>query len=260
MDVNNPARLLDRYSKGDEPVVLAALVQGRLPSGFPDGATFPKVTPERPPGLPPGVELPPPDGAEMVSKPPVAEADRAEATVLVVADTDLIADPIAFQNSILGTVALNDNHKLLLNAVDYLLGASELMSVRAKSSIRRPFVRFDRIEAAAEEQTRERERGLREEIAAFQEEIRNKQGELSRRNAALFQKKLQDDVDALNARVREAERELREIRKARRAALESEERRVRFSIMGLMPALITILGLTLFIRRSRRRSGTEGGR
>jgi len=259
MDVNNPARLLDGFTKGSEPVVLAALIQGVLPPAFPDGATFPSTTPQRPPGLPPGVEPPPPDDAEMVTTEPVAEEARAEATVLVVADTDIIADQIAFQNSLLGTIAVNDNHKLLLNAVDYLFGASELMSVRAKSSIRRPFVLFDEIEAAAEEQTRERERELREEIAAFQEEIRTKQGEISRRNAALFQKKLQDDLDELNARAREAERELREIRKTRRAALESEERRVRFSIMGLMPTLVLIMGVVLFVRRKKRQSATEGG-
>jgi len=259
MDVNNPARLLDGFTKGSEPVVLAALIQGVLPPAFPDGATFPSTTPQRPPGLPPGVEPPPPDDAEMVTTEPVAEEARAEATVLVVADTDIIADQIAFQNSLLGTIAVNDNHKLLLNAVDYLFGASELMSVRAKSSIRRPFVLFDEIEAAAEEQTRERERELREEIAAFQEEIRTKQGEISRRNAALFQKKLQDDLDELNARAREAERELREIRKTRRAALESEERRVRFSIMGLMPTLVLIMGVVLFVRRKKRQSAVDGG-
>jgi len=259
MDANNPARLLDGFVKGDEAVVLAALVQGLLPPAFPDGATFPSTSPERPPGLPPGVELPPPDDAEMVTTEPVAGEKRAEATVLVVADTDIIADQIAFQNSLLGTIAVNDNHKLLLNAIDYLFGASELMSVRAKSSIRRPFVLFDEIEAAAEEQTLERERELREEIAAINEELRSKKGEISRRNAALFQKKLQDDVDEANARVRDAERELREIRKTRRAALESEERRVRFSIMGLMPTLVLIMGIVLLVRRKRRQTTAEGG-
>jgi ABC-type uncharacterized transport system involved in gliding motility auxiliary subunit len=259
MDANNPSRLLDAFSKGDEAVVLAALVQGVLPTAFPDGATYPSEPPERPPGLPPGVEMPPPEDTEMITTAAVPDEQRAEATVLVLADTDIIADQIAFQNSLFGPMAINDNHKLLLNAVDYLFGARELMSVRAKSSIRRPFTRFDDIEAAAEQKTRERERELREEIASFQEEIRTKQGELSRRNAALFQKKLQDDVDELNARVREAQRELREIRKARRAALESEERWVRLSIMGFMPALVLIMGAVLFVRRKRWESAVQGG-
>jgi ABC-type uncharacterized transport system involved in gliding motility auxiliary subunit len=259
MDANNPAKLLDAFTPGTEPVVLAALVQGRLPSAFPNGASFPAQPVERPPGLPPGVEPPLPEGAEMTTTPPVPEELRADATVLVVADCDLIADQVAFQNSLLGTVAANDNSKLLLNAVDYLLGARELMSVRAKSSIRRPFERFDEIEAAAEAETRERERALREEIASFQEEIRNKQGELGRRNAALLQKKLQDEVDQVNARLRDAERELRDIRKAQRASLESQERWVRFSIMGLMPCLVLLAGIVLAVRRARRRSGGPGG-
>jgi len=258
LDINDPPRLLDAFRPGNQPVVLAALIQGLLPPAFPDGATFPATAPERPPGMPPGAEPPSAEGAEMTTTEPVSEADRAQATVLVVADTDVIADQIAFQNSLVGTIAVNDNHKLLLNAVDYLFGADELMDVRAKSSIRRPFTRFDEIEAAAEEQTLERERELRKEISDFQEEIRTKQGELSRRNAALFQKKLQDDVDALNTRVRDAQRELREIRKARRAALESEERRVRLSIMALMPSLVLILGVVVFVRR-RRRQRAGGG-
>jgi ABC-type uncharacterized transport system involved in gliding motility auxiliary subunit len=259
MDANTPSRLLDAFSPGDEPVVMAALVQGRLPTAYPEGATFPDKLPETPPGLPPGVEMPPPEDAEMITTEPVPEERRAEASVLIVADTDIVADQIAFQNSLIGTIAVNDNHKLLLNAVDYLFGAQELMSVRAKSSIERPFTRFDEIEAEAEQQTLTRERELRDEIASFQEEIRTKQGELSRRNAALFQKKLQDDVDQLNTRVREAERELREIRKARRAALESEESWVRFSIMGLMPGVVLILGIVLFARRKRRESTAQGG-
>ncbi len=259
LDANNPPRLLDAFRPGDEPVVLAALIQGRLPPAFPDGAAFPASPPARPPGLPPGLEPPAPEDAEMLTVAPVSEDERADATVMVVADTDLISDQVAFQNSLIGTLAVNDNHKLLLNAVDYLFGADELMSVRAKSSIARPFTLFDEIEAAAETRTLERERELRDEIAAFQEEIRTKQSELSRRNAALFQKKLQEDVDALNARVRDAERELREIRKERRAALESEERRVRFSIMALMPSLVLILGIVLSIRRRRRRTAATGG-
>lgn len=258
MDANDPARLLDAFSAGSEPVVLAALLQGQLPTAFPDGASFPAQTPERPPGLPPGVEMPAPDDAEMVTTEPVPAAERAEATVMMVADTDLIADQIAFQNSMLGPIAVNDNHKLLLNAVDYLLGARELMSVRAKSSIRRPFVLFDEIEAEAEQASRDRERELREEIASFQEEIQSKQSELSRRNAALFQRKVQDDLDALNDKVRDAQRELREIRQARRAALESEEGWVRFSIMGLVPTLVLVTGVVMVVRRRRTISRAQG--
>lgn len=249
IDLGQPAKLADRFVPGSEPEVLAYLVQGRLPSAFPDGASLPAETPP-PPGLPPGIELPEPEGGERVQKNPVADEERDEATVLVFADVDFLSDQLAFQQSIFGPAAVNDNHLILLNAVDYLFGSEELMQVRAKRAIARPFTLFDEIEAEADEQSLEREKQLRAEIATFEEELREKTSNAG--NVALLQKQVQDEVELLNERIEESNRELREIRKEKRAALESEEARVRFAAMGLMPLVVLALGLTLWVRRRNR--------
>ncbi len=188
----------------------------------------------------------------MIHQDPVPEEERSDSTVVVVADVDVISDQIAFQRNFLGlTLAANDNHKLLLNAVDYLLGAQELMGIRAKHAVRRPFTLFDDIEAEAELQTLERERQLREEVAAAEEELRQKRQEMSGQEAALFQKKVQEEVDRINDRLAEANRELREIRKDRREALERQESRVRFSVLGWMPTLVLAVGIFFGLRRRR---------
>ena len=158
---------------------------------------------------------------------------------------------------IFGAVAVNDNHKILLNAVDYLFGSEELMQVRGKSTIERPFTLFDQIEAAADEESLERERQLRSEIAAFEEELREKTATSG--NVALMQKQVQDEVELLNERIKESNRELREIRKEKRKALESEEAAVRFAAMGLMPIVVLALGLFLFVRRRNRDLAVRSG-
>lgn len=259
-DLNQPAKLRDSFVPGAEPVVIGYQLSGRLPSAYPEGTEYPSETPETPPGLPPGVKMPPPEGAEMIRQEPVGEAERGESTVVLMADVDLISDQIAFQRNFLGLVlAANDNHKLLLNAVDYLMGAQELMGIRAKHAVRRPFTRFDDIEAAAEVQTLERERQLREEVAAAEEELRQKRQEMSGQEAALFQKKVQEEVDRINERLAEANRELREIRKGRREALEREEAKVRRSVLGWMPTLILAVGIGLALRRRRLHQQVVGG-
>jgi ABC-2 type transport system permease protein len=214
MDLSTPAKLQDRFIPGTTPVVLASLVQGQLPSAFPDGDEHP-----------------------------------GEASVLVFADVDFISDQIAFQNSFLGTIATNDNHKVLLNAVDYLMGSTELMNVRSKQSIERPFTLFDAIERESDLRTVERERDLRGEIERIQQELYAKQQDSG--NQALFQKQVQDDVDRLNERVKQANSELRDIRKEKRAALESEIAMVRFTTLWLMPSLVFVLGVVLLYRRKR---------
>jgi len=251
-DVSSPAKLLDAYREGTEPVALAYLIQGRLPSAFPEGAEFPAETPAPPPGLPPGIELPVPEDAEMVTQEPVSEDQRAEATVMVFADVDFISDQVAFQATPIGALAANDNHKVLLNAVDYLLGSQALMKVRSKSKLERPFTLFDEIEAQADRDTLERERQLRAELEAAEEELREKQASLGERNAALFEKELQDGVDRLDERIQEVSRELRDIRREKRAALEAEEAKIRFTTLWLTPSLVMILGLGLFFHRKWR--------
>lgn len=219
-DVATPAKLLDHFSPGSQPVVLAYEVRGKLPSAF--------------------------------SQTPVPEAERKEATVVVFADVDFISDQVAFQSTPIGALATNDNHKVLLNAIDYLLGSESLMKVRAKKALRRPFTLFDEIEARADRDTLERERQLREEIEGFEGELRQKQSASGQQNAALFQKQVQDEVDRLNEKIKDANRELREIRKKKRAALEGEESRVRFTALWLMPSLVMVLGLGLLFERKRR--------
>ena len=259
-DLNDAAALRDALRPGDEPVVVAYQLNGRLPSAYPDGVEFPSTEPDRPPGLPANIDLPPPEGTEMIHKTGVPDDQRAETTVLVYADVDWISDTLGFQRNILGVIqATNDNHKLFLNSVDHLLGSRDLMRVRTARRLDRPFTLFDQIETDAEKETLERERQIREEIDGFQEELRSRQGEITERNAALFQRRVQDEVDSLNERIQEGTGELRDIRVARRAALEDEENAVRFAVLGWMPTLVLILGLVLYLRRTRQERHAKRG-
>ncbi len=249
-DLNDGATLRDTFAPGEEPLALAYFVRGRLPTAFPDGVDYPDREAERPPNLPPEIEVPPPDDAQIIHRDPLPEEERGEAAVVVFADVDFIHDQIAFLQNPFGIIqAANDNHKVVLNSIDYLLGSQDLMAVRAKSGMNRPFLRFDEIEAQAELDTLDRERQIREEIESFEEELREKQGEITQRNAALFERKLQEEVDELNERILEGNRELRDIRKGRREALEREESMVRFAVIGWMPIVVLLIGLY----RARRR-------
>ncbi len=248
-DFNQPAKLRDNFVPGTKPVVLAYLLRGRFPTAWPDGVEYPDKEAERPPNLPPGIELPPPDDAVMLRMEPVAEEERDAAAVMVFSDVDFISDQLAFVQSPFGIIqAANDNHRVLLNGADFLLGSEELMAIRSTKALSRPFELFDQIEADAERDTLEREREIREQIEAFQQELRDKQSSITARNASLFQKNLQDEVDQLNEQIAESNRQLREIRKGRREALEWEESKVRFAVMGWMPIAVLVGGF-FFARR-----------
>lgn len=251
-DLGEPSKLLDKYSPDGEKSNLAVLIRGTLPSAFPQGASFPKEAPKAPPGMPPGMQMPVDENAEMITKEAVAEDKLADARVLIFADVDFITNQVAFQKSMFGVQAVNDNHKILLNSIDYLLGAKELMNVRSKEQIARPFEYFDLIEAQADNNMREQEQSIRNEITRFQEELRNKQRGMNEKDAVLFQKKMADDIESLNAKIREREKTLRDIRKQKRSRIEDEETFVRASIMWMMPILIIVVGIFASMKRRTR--------
>ncbi|MCB1050592.1 MAG: Gldg family protein [Acidobacteria bacterium] len=258
MDVGQPSKLLDHYTPTGVQA-LAYEIHGQLPSAFPQGAKFPESTPETPPGMPPGFQMPPDENATMVEKPAVADDQKAPATVIVFADSDFISDPLSVQSSFFGKMAVGDNAKVLLNCVDYLLGSKELMNVRSKKNLRRPFVLFDEIEAQADAATLDKEKEYRAEVENFQKQYQDKVSQLNQKNAALLEKKVRDELAQLQTKKGEAERKLREIRKERREKITAEEFVVWVSAMGVMPFCVLALGLFLFYRRRYRATAAQGG-
>ena len=256
-DLQNPNKLQDAYAPEDREIALAFLLRGQFNTAFPEGATFPASTPEPPPGMPPGFQMPPDENAEMIQKEAVPADTYKESAVIVFSDVDFITDQLAFQESFFGVTAVNDNHKALLNAIDYMVGAEELMKVRSKEQIRRPFVLFDRIEAEADSRLLDKEQNIRADIERFQKDLQEKQRGLSQGNATLFKKKVQDEIDQLNAKIRDDNKRLREIRMQKRAALESEETFVRVSILAFMPGLVCLGGLFTIFRRRKQRSDAK---
>lgn len=247
-DMGNPAKLLDSYQP-EKKLTLAYLISGKLDSAFPEGATFPKETPKPPPGMPPGFQMPPPEDAEMITKEALPEDSIVETRVLVFSDVDFITDQLAFQQSLFGVQPVNDNYKVLLNSADFLLGARELMNVRSKKSIRRPFEHFDAIEAAADRKMLDKEQSIRAEIEQFQETLRDKQSSMNQKNAVLMQKQVQEEISGLNAKIADRNKELREIKKEKRKELESAEAWVRFWVMWFMPIVVCIAGIVVYIKR-----------
>lgn len=250
-DLQEPEKLLNRYSPSGK-VVLAYLVKGQVKSAYPEGTSFPKESPQVPPGMPPDFKMPPPEDAEMISKEAVPDTRFAESRLVVFADSDFITNQLAFQQSMFGVQAVNDNYKVLINSIDYLMGAKELMAVRSRKNISRPFDRFDRIEEQADRNVLEEEQKIRTDIESFQEKLRTKQSSISQKDAGLFQKKMSDEIQDLNDRIRNGNKELREIRKAKRGILEAEETFIWYLVLLLMPVVICAFGVASFLRRRSR--------
>lgn len=240
-------RLMKKFTDGTEPVKMAYLVTGKFKSAFPKGID---------------IEVEAPADANEPNAPPkkvkqhIAGLTEAKETcaVIVFADVDFISDAMAYnRNTFFGTLIIGDNSALVVNAIDDLGGSNELISIRSRGNFRRPFEKVDKIEAQAEAQTADQEAKVNEEIAGFESELQSmlssaKQGQEEIIGSSILQKK-----NELELKIREAKKQLQQIRKIRMQRIESLGNKLRNFNMLTAPAIILVIAIILGISRSTRK-------
>ena len=180
--VPDPAKLYEDFVSSGVRYTVAARVSGLIPSAFPDGYTPPsKVDKTSEEG---SAIIPTPEQiSETVSRKHIA-ISSAPVNLIVVADSDILTDRLwvrvqdFFGQQIASPFA--DNGDFLVNAIDDLLGNTDLISIRSRGRYARPFEVVERLrrDADARFQDKEREllarlRGTEDKLAAMQ---RQKEG------------------------------------------------------------------------------------
>jgi len=249
----NPSQLMSKFVDGTKPVTMGYLLTGKFKSSFPDGIEVEEEIETSEEKADSGVE----DSSEekkTVKKKVTGVTEAAEdCTVAVFSDVDLISDMVAYQRTFIGSMAIGDNGTLLLNTIDELRGSSDLISIRSRGNMRRPFVVVDSIEKQAERETANEEARINAEIVGFQNELNAiissaKEGDEEIIGSSILQKKKD-----LEIKLHDAQRKLRNVKMKRRERIESLGNKLRNFNMLMTPAIILIIAIVLGIRRSIRK-------
>ena len=248
-----PSQLMSKFVDGTKPVTMGYLLTGKFKSSFPDGIEVEEEI----------------EASEEEAKSESEEASEEnktvkkritglteateDCTVAVFADVDFISDMVAYQRTFIGNMAIGDNGTLMLNTIDGLRGSSDLISIRSRGNMRRPFVVVDSIEKQAERETANEEARINAEIVGFQNELNNiissaKEGDEEIIGSSILQKKKD-----LEIKLHEAQRKLRNVKVKRRERIESLGNKLRNFNMLMTPAIILIIAIVLGIRRSIRK-------
>ena len=240
-----------KFEQTDSSYALCLRLTGSFKSAFPDGR--PKNEPEvNSEGDAEDEEV-----EEEVDKDHLAESLKETAVVLV-ADTDMLYDQVVEprltqQGGQIVMAYPNSNLALAQGMIDQMAGDPNLIKVRSRGSIQRPFTTFEKMKEKAGKQKRE-------ELAKLDEQYRKLTAELSdavKEDEKTGQKFiLRSDLDKVQ---REREEELKKVGKKRRE-LDRELRRdikwesVKIQVLNIaiVPLIVLIVGIIhLFIRRSR---------
>lgn len=229
----DPKRLTSIFEAGEELLTLAARITGDVNSAFPEG---------------------PPDGAPVS---PVAHREQSEGPInlIIVADTELLADRFYLQQNAMGGVQkIADNADFVINGLDNLSGSSDLISLRARGSFARPFERVEELRADAEAQFRAQELDLERQIR----EIRGRIDRIRRdrpSSSLILEPEVQEEIAQLNSALLDARKDLRDVQLNLRRDVESLGTRLKILNTALVPAIVALgaIGLGAY-RASRRRA------
>jgi len=236
--------LMKKFVDGSKPVSMGYLVTGRLKSSFPDGIEVESESPD------------PNDPNETITTTTkIAGLTEAaeDCAVVVFADVDFISDSIAYQNSFFGKMVVGDNSTLMLNTIEDLSGSSDLVSIRSRGNFKRPFTVVDEIEKQAEAETAAEVEKINLQIAGFQSELQNilntaKEGQEEVIGSTIVQKKKE-----LELKIRDAQRQLRQVKMTRRERIEHLGNKLRQANMLGAPAVILVIAIVLGLRRGMRK-------
>ncbi len=183
------------------------------------------------------------------------ESDGVVSDVIVVADSDFLADGFHLDPSAGAPVA--DNAAFVLNALDNLAGGAALSSLRSRAPALRPMTTIDEIRREAESRYYAEQTELQEQLEQYEARLAEiESNEASFLDAGRDRSRSGDaEAEELRTQILETRTRLRGIERNFRADLDRVETTLVAANVWLLPALVAIAGLGVFVWRSRRRAG-----
>jgi gliding motility-associatede transport system auxiliary component len=227
-DAGDPTTLYEGYRPDGEHYAIAVRLEGTLASAFDSGAHH--------------------GGAESPS-----------GRVILVADTDLLADRLWVQESLsLGQTLVSpfaNNGDFLANAIDDLSGPSDLIAIRGRAVTERQFTRVENLRRSADEKFKAKQLELQTELADTERRLAALKSPAHGKVRTAEQKAA---VQQFMQRKLQIRGELRAVQRRLDADIESLSMQLRFIDILLMPILVILIALGyggLRARRTRARRG-----
>ncbi len=240
--IQDPAAVRDFFTPSGTAYVLAARLQGEVPSAFPDGP------PPKPDTEPTGN-----DAHLAKAKEPI--------NVILVADTDVLTDRLWAQvQDFFGQRLINafaSNGDFVTNSLDNLTGSNELISIRGRATYTRPFTKVEELRREADAQFRLREQQLQQQLQETDAKLTELQASREDSSAMI----LSEEQEAEMARFRDERlrirKELRQVQRNLDKSIEDLGTWLKTINIGLVPLLITIFSIGLVWWRRQRRNSAQ---
>lgn len=242
-----PQDLMGDIRPTGEEFTIAARISGPAKTAFAAGPPAPMTMAGQPP--------PPPLS-------PQIKESAGPINVIVMADSDVFDDRfwVHVENAFGKRVAtpFADNGAFVMNAIENLMGSSDLISLRTRATNDRPFTVVKAIQAGAQAQFQQEAEGLQARMTAVQQRLRELEQGASPNGtpatAAGIGAAQQAEIDRFKKQLADTRTELRDVQHNLRKDIDALGNELAFVNIALVPLLVAGAAIVLARLRRRRRA------
>lgn len=231
------------FAPSGKEYALAVRLTGRFKTAFPEGK--PADTAEA--------------GSEEKNAAPETglKESTTDGAVILVGDADLLHDSVCVQiQNIFGQqiiIPRNGNLNLAQNIVEQMTGDSNLIAVRSRATMNRPFTVVKKMQAEAEERYRSKIRELEKSLADTQQKLNEIQVTKDKgQQRFILSKEQEDAIQQFKQEEARVKKELKEVRKDLKREIDSLQTRLKWVNIAGMPFLVTFAGISLALIKRKK--------
>ncbi|NQT19486.1 MAG: GldG family protein [Planctomycetes bacterium] len=249
LQMPDPEAISRAVPDGTLPVMLACRISGKLKTNFPDGIEPEDDAEAGEAGEKGDEEKEAVEEKEAEPETEVIKEASPDAAVLVFADVDMITDGLAYQRSFFGVAQVGENASVVLNALEFLSGTGDLITIRSRGRFERPFLVIDKIETEAERATAEETEAINVKIRSFEEKLRKLGAAATEENADLIRSTAITGRRKIQADIRKARKELRALNTGKRKKIEALKASLQTHNMVWAPTAVLLVAIVLAVVR-----------
>ncbi len=237
------------FKPSGKEYALAIRLTGKFKTAFPEGK--------------PGAPAKPTDTDAKEEKPPAsAPADNAlkesstDTSVVLVADSDMVFDPVVARvQNLLGyriVDPLNGNLNFAQSLVELMAGDSNLIAVRSRATLNRPFTVVKQMEEKAQDSYRNQIRELEQSSQETQRRLSELQSAKSSDQRFVLSPEQQDQITKLRQKEAEVNRDLKDVRRRLRKDVDSLQNWIKALNIAAMPLAVTLTGILAAVYKRKK--------
>ena len=182
---------------------------------------------------------------------------QGENVVVLIGDADMLYDQFSVQiQNIFGqkiVIPRNGNLTLAQSVVEQMTGDSNLIGVRSRATLNRPFTVVQEMQAKAQENFQAKIKQIEDDLRETQTKLNELQAKKDKGQQRLIMSpEQQAEIEKFRKKEAEAKRELKDVRKNLRKDIDSLENTLKWANIAGMPILVAAFGIVLAVVKNKR--------